>query len=181
MTHARRALYFAYGANTNLRSMALRCPAARPVAAATLSDSRLVFRGVADVEQEEGTKVFGALWEITPECEVALDRFEGFPRLYVKTYFPVQLHGQKRDVMMYVMRDQREQRRPPYDGYLETLREGYRHFGLPQEQLDRAIEVSRPRPKQIPLWIAPPGAKGRDGRGGWKRGRKSLDRSSGRR
>lgn len=77
-----RILYFAYGANTNAGSMARRCPAARAVATCTIPDHALVFRGVADVVVRKGFTVRGVMWEITEECERALDAFEGFPRLY---------------------------------------------------------------------------------------------------
>lgn len=164
----RTQLYFAYGANTHLESMAARCPKARPVCSAILSDSRLVFRGVADVERCDGSEVHGALWEITPECEASLDRFEGFPRFYVKQYFRVTLGGRKRSVMMYVMREQDGQS-PPGLYYLEVLEQGYKQFGLPLLQLQEAIKRSTAKVAQLTLWKAPPGAKGRDDRSNWKR------------
>ena len=77
-------LYFAYGANTDMDSMGMRCPKAKPVGRGTLWDYMLVFRRVADIIRNNDHVVQGGLWEITPECEASLDRFEGFPNFYTK-------------------------------------------------------------------------------------------------
>jgi len=137
-TAAKRILYFAYGANTNVDSMASRCPAAEPVGAMILEAHKLKFAGVADVVQAESGRVAGALWWITPACERSLDRFEGFPNLYVKAYGTVKMDGAEHVVMFYVMRKDSHPS-PPSAGYLATLRQGYRDFDLPQEQLDLAL------------------------------------------
>lgn len=131
-------LYFAYGANTNLGSMERRCPAARPLCALRLKDYKLMFRGVADVVPAKGAEVFGALWRITPACERALDRFEGFPRLYTKSYASAVIGGVEVDVMFYVMNGSTDHV-PPSHYYEATLREGYADFDLPAAQLDDAI------------------------------------------
>jgi hypothetical protein len=136
---ADRILYFAYGANTNLASMDSRCPDADPVGKMMLEDHCLKFRGVADVVRAPGRTVFGALWWITPRCERSLDAFEGFPSFYTKQYGKVVLDGVERIVMFYVMAKDGPAS-PPYSGYERTLREGYEEFGLPQEQIDLAIE-----------------------------------------
>lgn len=133
-------LYLAYGANTNLESMRHRCPAAQYVCNITLHHHRLVFRGVADVVPNRGSKVVCAMWIITPECERALDRFEGFPNLYVKRYVTVHLQGKRHRVMFYVMtRPAQRGESEPSSGYEETLRVGYAECGMPIGQIDRAI------------------------------------------
>ncbi len=135
-------LYFAYGANTNIAAMAKRCPKAQPIGMMRLDNYRLVFRGVADVEPAPGDVVIGALWSITDECEAALDRFEGFPTLYTKLLGTLNLNGQEHDVMLYVMTDQEARGTGhPSPFYEQTLREGYAAFGIPEEQLDAAIEA----------------------------------------
>jgi gamma-glutamylcyclotransferase (GGCT)/AIG2-like uncharacterized protein YtfP len=142
-------LYFAYGANTNKRSMAVRCPNAHPIGSMRLTDARLAFRGVADVEPAKGSVVFGALWEITPECEDALDRFEGYPWHYTKRTVMVNYKGVDRPVMFYTMQ-QRSGVSAPGLSYEQTLREGYRDFGLPESQIDIAIHhANRTRGKEM--------------------------------
>lgn len=132
-------LYFAYGANTNLAQMARRCPSARYVCNVTLRNHQLVFRGVADVVPARDKTVRGALWLITPACEQALDGFEGFPLLYVKRYVTVRIAGKRRRIMFYVMRNRRYEGLPSAS-YEECLRTGYGDCGMPEAQIDDAIQ-----------------------------------------
>ena len=80
--------YFAYGSNMNLDQMAYRCPAAFVVENVKLDGYRLTFcgmgkgSGVATILPEEGSRVEGVLWKLTPECEKRLDFYEGYPHLY---------------------------------------------------------------------------------------------------
>lgn len=135
-------LYFAYGANTNVGSMAGRCPAAVPLATCVIPDHKLVFRGVADVVECDGAKVRGVMWRITRQCELALDRFEGYPTLYVKKYVGVEWKGKEHDLMLYVMRD-RDTLAEPSGWYEACLREGYADFGVSAKQIDRAIREAQ--------------------------------------
>lgn len=130
--------YLAYGANTNFTNMAERCPGAQYICNVTLNHFRMVFRGVADLVPSRGSKVICALWVITPENEAALDRFEGFPRTYVKRYVTMRLNGVRHRVMFYVMRAQRGECEPS-EKYEACLREGYADCGMPIAQIDNAI------------------------------------------
>lgn len=138
-------LYFAYGSNLNKRAMASRCPKARPMGKFTLPDMKLVFRGVADIEPAKGSKVEGALWLITPECEAALDRYEGVGSgFYRKEYWPCRTHhpkfGHETRVMAYVMNSNGIF--PPSEFYLDTIKQGYKDFGMSRAQLDEAVRHS---------------------------------------
>lgn len=75
-------LYFAYGSNINLEQMAHRCPDARLMGPVTLEDYELRFRGhgFATVAPGKGGVVHGLLWKLTPQCEQALDLYEGYVR-----------------------------------------------------------------------------------------------------
>lgn len=132
--------YFAYGANTHKEHMAHRCPAARPLGRVKLFGHSLAFRGVADLIKAPNRKVIGALWEITAACERALDAFEGFPRLYVKRWSYLKLHGKTVQVMFYVMRKNDDEFSAPPMSYEQVLREGYNHFGMKHDQIDAAIK-----------------------------------------
>ena len=103
-------LYLAYGANTHFDAMDMRCPKARYICNITVNHHQLVFRGVADVAPKRGARVECALWLITPQDEAALDRFEGFPNLYVKKYITTHILGRRHRVMLYVMRNQHADR-----------------------------------------------------------------------
>lgn len=135
-------LYFAYGANTNVASMAGRCPNAKALARVTIPDHKLVFRGVADVVEQEGAKVRGVMWRITAECERSLDMFEGYPRLYVKKYVTVRWQKRDHQMMLYVMRADSSQSPPPLH-YEQCLREGYADFGVSAKQIDAAIREAQ--------------------------------------
>ena len=87
--------YFAYGLNLNHASMAQRCPQAKPIGKYTLRGWQLAFDGVATVLPDEFKSVQGGLWKITPECEKALDRLEGYPGWYQKVTV--------KDVMFYTL------------------------------------------------------------------------------
>ena len=126
-------LYFAYGANLNRASMALRCPRARPLQALYMPDWHLEFATHANIRPEPGSVVPGALWEITPECEASLDRFEGFPIYYQKQTIMVQ----DREVMFYVMPEVLPAM--PSVGYLTTIAEGYADWDLDHEYLWTAV------------------------------------------
>lgn len=151
-----KKLYFGYGANTNKEAMAVRCPDAEALGIVSINDHRLVFRGVADVEPFKGSRVCGALWEITPEDEAALDHFEGFPNLYIKTSFPLVWEGVKRHVMLYIMRTGRREYALPSGFYEQTLRDGYGHFGIGKGQLNKAIRHARQCAKENWGASAPP-------------------------
>ena len=64
-----RRLYLAYGANSNMSNMSLRCPRAIPVGTYILSGYEIVFQGVANVRPRKKSKTHCVLWNITKECE----------------------------------------------------------------------------------------------------------------
>ncbi len=103
-------LYIAYGSNLNIDQMKRRCPDAEIVTTSVINNYQLTFRGnlrgngVANIEPKKGSQVRVGVWKISPSDEVALDRYEGYPYLYVKQNFMVQINGEKHKAMAYVMR-----------------------------------------------------------------------------
>ena len=138
-----RKLYFAYGANTNLYAMAERCPRARRIDTAILRGYALVFRNVADITRNANGTVSGAVWNITPHCEKALDLYEGFPHLYTKKTVSLTLEEETEiEAMVYVMREE-SSIEPPSQGYYEVIAQGYRDFGISLMQLTSAVERAK--------------------------------------
>jgi hypothetical protein len=134
-----KKLYLAYGSNLNLEQMARRCPGAKPVGTAKLEGMELLFRrGVATVEPDADSFVPVLVWELTPRDEEALDVYEGFPRLYVKVDFEVELNGEFVSGMVYVMNSGYEAS-PPSREYLRSIRQGYRSAGFDTSVLDAAV------------------------------------------
>jgi gamma-glutamylcyclotransferase len=130
-------LYFAYGANLNHAGMSWRCPQAVAIEPFYLMDYRLAFSGVATIQPAPGQRVPGALWAITEECEKALDQFEGYPTMYRKEIITVD----GMEIMFYRMNS--EEPWEPADSYLAIIAEGYCDFGLPLEDLERAVLINQ--------------------------------------
>lgn len=134
-------LYFAYGMNTNVDSMASRCPNAISIGKAFLDCHKFVFRGVADIDYTANSsdRVEGALWLITPECEASLDALEGYPTFYTKEY-----NWDYHDVgVMYYIMTEKSKKSPysyPSQFYKDCLEEGYKSFGLDLNQLKSALK-----------------------------------------
>lgn len=133
--------YFAYGMNTNVKEMRMRCPDAKPVGAYVLDGYKLVFRGVADIVKEKGHKVAGVIWLISEKCEAALDRLEGYPRLYVKGDFTTEVKGKRAKVMFYRMVGTRRIA-PPSQHYLTCILAGYRSFKVNTAGVVKAAQAA---------------------------------------
>lgn len=140
-------LYFAYGSNINLQQMAVRCPDAQVVEPAVLEGYELLFRGngssfgVATIAPKEGSQVQGLLWKLTPYCELSLDIYEGYPRLYEKQAITLRTNsGKQVQAMVYVMTHEKE-RLPtmPTRSYYTGIQEGFRQNGLPEQALKDAL------------------------------------------
>jgi len=130
-----KILYFAYGANLDLRGMELRCPGYKPICCAILKNYRLMFRSVADIEPAANHIVHGALYEITQEHLRSLDRFEGYPRLYTRKILPVFTDVDKEfQAIIYLMNNCR-QYSSPHKGYLNIILSGCRQWQLPQDHI----------------------------------------------
>lgn len=138
--------YVAYGSNLNVEQMARRCPNARRVATATLTNSKLVFRsnakgfGVATVERKRGGTVPVGIWIISDSDEVALDRYEGYPWLYGKQNITVSIGGSPVQAMIYIMAPGHAVTTPA-ESYLNTIAQGYRDFGFDTDQLYESAQM----------------------------------------
>jgi hypothetical protein len=132
-------LYIAYGSNLNIDQMKRRCPDAEIVTVSVINNYQLTFRGnhrgfgVANIEPKKGGMVPVGVWQISQSDEVALDRYEGYPHLYVKQNFMVEINGERHKAMAYVMHPGFDAV-PPSDSYLQTIVEGFDDF-----HIDKAV------------------------------------------
>ena len=126
-------LYFAYGSNLNHHQMKnIRCVGSKYLKTIFLKDYKLSFchpnklnkYGYANIIKKKGSKVPGAIWEITIKHEKILDRYEEFPNSYQKKYF--YLNGKK--IMFYIM-DRYYIKKPP-KSYMNTIKEGYKNCNI---------------------------------------------------
>lgn len=129
--------------------MNIRCPHAKIYGTSCLKNYELVFRGhrnsaVATVEPSRGGCVPVVIWSITPEDEKTLDIYEGFPRLYIKQTFEIQVNGKRCEVMAYVMTEGLEYGVPSRT-YRNTILSGYKYFEFDSTPIMEAIERERNR------------------------------------
>ena len=94
-------LYFAYGSNLNHHQMKnVRCIGSKYLKSFFLKDYKLVFChpnklnkfGYANIIKRKGSKVSGAIWEITKNHEKILDNYEQFPNIYQKEFLLTQMN-----------------------------------------------------------------------------------------
>ena len=118
-----------------------RCPGARIIGTSELKDYRLLFKGsktgsYLTVEPEKGCTVPVAVWEVTDQDELALDRYEGYPSFYYKTEMTLDVKGirtgklRRRRAFVYIMREERPYG-VPRQQLLEHLRPGLPILRIP--------------------------------------------------
>lgn len=125
--------------NTNLGSMAGRCPQARSLGAVTLEGYQFEFKGCATIVKDQNNKVQGVLWEITDDCERSLDILEGYPGYYNKRTVKIFYQGQWINAMTYLMYPH-EPIGVPSQSYYDMLAEGYTEHGIHLDQIDSAVD-----------------------------------------
>ena len=80
--------------------------------------------GYANIIKKRGSKVAGAIWEITKEHEKILDSSEQFPNIYQKKNFYL---GEKK-IMFYIM--YKYFFKDPPKSYIDTINKGYEHCNI---------------------------------------------------
>lgn len=135
--------YIAYGSNLSVAQMAYRCPNAKIVGRAVLNDWKLVFRKHATIERNIGSSVPVLVWKIDEADEKSLDRYEGFPKYYIKDELPVNVThirtGEQRQItaMVYIMVYDRPIIPPSWE-YYSTIKRGYERFRFDVNILEHA-------------------------------------------
>ena len=110
--------YIAYGSNLNIDQMSYRCPRAKVVGTSEIPDFQLLFKGSKSgayltIEPKKGEKVPVAVWEVTADDELSLDRYEGYPNFYYKTEVEIPVIGisdrkvRKLKAFIYIMHEER--------------------------------------------------------------------------
>ena len=137
-------LFAAYGSGVNRAEMAKHCPTAKLIGATELKNYRLAFRGsragaLATIEKAKGCIVPALLWEISPQDEIALERWIGVPELYRKATIKVRRDGALVETMIYILVSGKP-RNKPSAFYYSTLLEGYRAAGFDADILKAAVQ-----------------------------------------
>jgi gamma-glutamylcyclotransferase (GGCT)/AIG2-like uncharacterized protein YtfP len=130
-------LYFAYGTNMDVRAMARRCPASRPLGIARLARHRfgILEAGYATVLRDPAATVHGVLYELALADVAALDRYEDIARgLYRKLVQPV-LRKEGSPVQALVYIGAGPSGGEPRPGYMEGVIAAAQAAGLPATYL----------------------------------------------
>jgi len=126
-------LYFAYGSNLNHHQMKnIRCFGSKCIKSFFLKNYKLIFShpnklnkfGYGNIMKKKGSKVAGAIWDITKEHEKILDSYEQFPDIYKKEYF--YLDGKK--IMFYIMKEYFI--KDPPKSYVDVINDGYKDCNI---------------------------------------------------
>jgi gamma-glutamylcyclotransferase (GGCT)/AIG2-like uncharacterized protein YtfP len=143
-------LYFAYGANMDVASMANRCPASKPLGLARLPRHRWIIStdGYATVVKDPRKEVHGMLWDLALSDVPPLDRFEDVPRLYRKiTQTVISTKGIRR-ALIYIGRASDAGR--PRQGYLDDVIRAAERAGLPPTSINDMRKFGEARPALAP-------------------------------
>ena len=141
-------VFAAYGSGVNRVEMAKHCPTAKLIGATELKNYRLAFRGskasaVATIEKAKSGSVAAMLWEISPQDEIALERWIGVPELYRKATIKVRRDGAPVDALIFILISGKPQNMPSAF-YYSTLLEGYKAAGFDTNILKAAVQNEDP-------------------------------------
>lgn len=141
-------LYIAYGSNMDEEQMRYRCPEAKVVGTGTVEGYGLLFKGGTDhayatIEPEKDSHIPVLVWKISERDEQRLDRYEGYPKFYYKKDILVEVNGEPKEAMVYIM-DERNPRNRPSSEYYHILKNAYQNFGFDGTVLELAMEKSCP-------------------------------------
>lgn len=139
-------LYIAYGSNLNLAQMAVRCPSATIYGVGRLNNWELIYKGKANnahatIARKKDSYVPVLVWNIQPYDEKRLDVYEGYPLYYFKQNVMVDVDGQKKKAMVYIM-DPRQKIAAPSAAYIKVIRQGYLDNQLDMKYLDHSLEIN---------------------------------------
>jgi gamma-glutamylcyclotransferase (GGCT)/AIG2-like uncharacterized protein YtfP len=131
---------FAYGMNTNLLCMKLRCEHARTIGVATLNDYQLDFRYHLDLTPRTFSKVTGVLWEMSISDLDRIDQAEGYPNYYrrfISLPF-IRYYGNTYEAWTYTMTECHLLQKPN-QLYWDLVVEGYKQNNIDTGQLYEAL------------------------------------------
>lgn len=134
--------YFCYGSNLLKTQMEQRCPGSSPLIKATLNGYKLIFRIVADITKDKNSSVPGALYSMTEDDIISLNRFEGFPYKYKIEIGRVKIRQDKTVLCFwYEIKNKRNHKtQEPKIDYLSKIVLGYSQWGLNEQPILESIK-----------------------------------------
>ena len=143
-----KRFYLAYGSNLNLRDMSYRCKKAIPIGSTVLMNYRLVYKGSIDgyayltIELSKDSLVPVGIFNISFFDELRLNKYEGYPELYYKEHFPINIGNKEAKALIYIMKDNFDYHLPN-DQYIDTCMMGYDYFGFDKKVLEDAFDYTK--------------------------------------
>ena len=116
--------YFAYGTNLNKKIFLKKFKEAKLIKKYNLKNFKVVFRTkykIPDLQKKIKSKVPGVIYRINRDIEKKLDKYEEYPKVYVKRYFK----DKNNKIMFYFMKKKSSEVKP--NGYyFKIMMQGYR-------------------------------------------------------
>ena len=131
--------YFAYGSNLDVISMLERCPKAGVLQPGCLKGFRLGFTwhsngwgcGVADVVKSELDEVWGLVYSITDADLEALDRYEGYPKCYGRSFATIHTKDAMLEKVLIYTVCQKTEFVAPSRTYLDIIKRACVDYAFP--------------------------------------------------
>lgn len=142
--------YFAYGMLTDPEIM----QGLELIGVAKLPNFRYEMLEYANVVPDSGHAVYGCLWQVDRRVIARLDQIEGYPSLYDRKTVPAYVNGEKYVAELYTMTPAtREQLAGtmPRQSYVNKIVRGYRHAGVPLEQMKSALKLAYQQHTEQPV------------------------------
>ena len=115
--------YFAYGTNLNKKNFLKKFKDARVIKKFSLNNFKVVFRTkykIPDLKRKLNSKVPGVIYKINRDIEKKLDKYEEYPKIYIKKYFKYK----NNKIMFYFMKKKsKEVKLSGY--YFKIMMQGY--------------------------------------------------------
>ena len=116
--------YFAYGTNLNKKIFLKKFKEAKLIKKYSLKNFKVVFRTkykIPDLQKKLKSRVPGVIYRINRDIEKKLDKYEEYPKVYVKRYFK----DKNNKIMFYFMKKKSSEVKP--NGYyFKIMMQGYR-------------------------------------------------------
>ena len=115
--------YFAYGTNLNKKIFKKNLRMQKLIEKYTLNNYKIVFRTkyiIPDLQRKIRSKVQGLIYKIDKNIEKKLDKYEEYPRLYIKKYFEYK----EKKIMFYCLKKKTLPLKPR-GYYFKIMKDGY--------------------------------------------------------
>ena len=115
--------YFAYGTNLNKKIFLKKFKESRVIKKYSLNNFKVVFRTkykIPDLKRKLNSKVPGVIYKINRDIEKKLDKYEDYPKIYIKRYFKYK----NNKIMFYFMKKKSTEVKPS-GYYFKIMLRGY--------------------------------------------------------